>query len=127
LGKPRRRIAIFGCLDSHDYATMAGLVAAVADEVIVSSPAATQRAAASAPALAEAIRTAGRPAEVVPEPRDAITLALERAGTEDEIVATGSLYLVGAVREHWYRADDIVLACSSWPPPARGDRGGTGI
>lgn len=120
LGRRRRRIVVFGSLDSHDYLTMANLVAQAADEVIVTTPMATQRAAADARVLADAIMAAGRPAEVVAEPRDAIVAALERATPDDEIVATGSLYLVGAVREHWYRGDDIVLACSSWPPQRSG-------
>jgi dihydrofolate synthase/folylpolyglutamate synthase len=115
IGAPRRRIFVFGCLNSHDYTKMAGIVATVADEVIVTSPSATQRTIASTGELAEAIRRAGRPVEVVPEPLEAIATALGRAEAEDEIVVTGSLYLVGEVRERWYHSEDIVLAQTCWP------------
>ncbi|MDI3341460.1 MAG: Mur ligase family protein [Sphaerobacter sp.] len=118
LGRPSRRIVVFGCLDSHDYVTMARLVARAADEVIVTAPSATQRANAPTQVLADTIAAAGRPVRVVVEPEEAITAALARARPEDEVVATGSLYLVGAVREHWYPSADIVLACNSWPDRA---------
>lgn len=115
LGKPARRIVIFGCLDGHDFHAMAEMVAPIADEVIVTSPSAYQRGVASPEELAETIAATGRPVEVIATPAEAIEVALTRATPEDEIVVTGSLYLVGAIRERWYRSDDIVVAQSSWP------------
>lgn len=115
LGRPRRRIVVFGCLDSHDYIAMARTVARMADEVIVTAPFATARASASTEELARAVRAAGQPTEVIEEPRLAVDAALARAGTDDEILVTGSLYLVGQVRERWYDSEDIVLGRTSFP------------
>lgn len=115
LGHPTRRILVFGCLDSHDYLQLARLVAPVADEVIVTTPSATQRTSAAPEALADVIRETGCPVEVVTEPRGALEAALDRAAPDDQILVTGSLYLVGAVRERWYPSEAIVLARSSWP------------
>lgn len=115
LGRPARRILVFGCLDSHDYLQIARIVAPVADEAIVTTPSATQRTSAAPDALAEVVRQAGCPVRVVTEPRAAIAAALDRAGPDDQILVTGSLYLVGAVRERWYPSEAIVLGRSSWP------------
>lgn len=115
VGSPRRRIVVFGCLSSHDYTTQAQIVAEVADEVIVTAPIAVQRTSAPPEDLAAVIRQSGKPAEVVDDPREAIKLALARAEPADEILVTGSLYLVGEIREHWYHSHDIVLAQSCWP------------
>lgn len=42
-------------------------------------------------------------------PTDAIELALLEAKAEDLIWVTGSLYLVGDVREHWYPSEDLII------------------
>jgi len=52
---------------------------------------------------------------VIAEPREAIDAALKRADPTDHILVTGSLYLVGAVRERWYPSDKIVLQETCWP------------
>lgn len=41
---------------------------------------------------------------IVPDPLEAIRLALNTATPDDLVWVTGSLYLVGDVREHWYPA-----------------------
>jgi dihydrofolate synthase/folylpolyglutamate synthase len=69
--------------------------------------------------MAAVAREAGFHGEVhlAPDPDDAIALALNLADPDagDAVLVTGSLYLVGNVRERWYATADIVMAQSSWP------------
>jgi dihydrofolate synthase/folylpolyglutamate synthase len=115
LGDPNRHILILGALDGHDYLAMAEIAGRLADEVIVTAPQAVERASAPATEIAQIIRGLGRPLDIVPDPLEAINLALIRARSEDQIVVTGSLYLVGTVRDRWYPSDDIVHCGTSWP------------
>jgi dihydrofolate synthase / folylpolyglutamate synthase len=116
LGAPERRVVVLGSLGSgHDFLKVAEIVAPVANEVIVTAPSAVQRASAPVDEIADTVRQAGRPVVVILDPADAISAALERATPRDQILVTGSLYLVGAVRERWYPSDAIVVARSPWP------------
>lgn len=115
LGQPRRRILVLGSLDGHDYLTVAGIIAPIADVVIVTAPSAQERTSGSTEAIAMVVREHGKPVEVIPEPRDAIEAALRRAQPDDHVLVTGSLYLVGAVRERWYPSEAIVLQGTCWP------------
>jgi dihydrofolate synthase / folylpolyglutamate synthase len=115
LGDPERRVLVLGSLGGHDFLNVAEIVAPVADEVIVTAPSAVQRASAPVDEIADIARRAGRPVAVIPDPADAISVALERATPRAQILVTGSLYLVGAVRERWYPSDAIVIERSPWP------------
>jgi dihydrofolate synthase / folylpolyglutamate synthase len=115
LGQPRRRILVLGSLDGHDYLTVAGIIAPIADEVIVTAPSAQERTSGSTEAIAAVVRASGKPVEVIAEPLDAMDAALRRAQPDDHILVTGSLYLVGAVRERWYQSEAIVLQGTCWP------------
>jgi dihydrofolate synthase/folylpolyglutamate synthase len=50
-----------------------------------------------------------------PDPLAAVDRALELAGAGDLILVTGSLYLVGNVRERWYPTERILEQGSCWP------------
>ncbi len=115
LGEPSKRIVVLGSLDAHDFLTGARIVTPIADEVIVTAPSATERSSAPTDDIADIVRSAGKPVDVVAEPRAAIEEALERAKPGDHILVTGSLYLVGAVRERWYDSELIVVQGTSWP------------
>ncbi|HEU4792984.1 MAG TPA: bifunctional folylpolyglutamate synthase/dihydrofolate synthase, partial [Nitrolancea sp.] len=115
LGDPERRILVLGALSGHDYLTVAEIAARRAHEVIVTAPKAVERAPAPVEEIANVILTSGVPVTVIPDPEEALTLALQRARCDDQILVTGSLYLVGAARERWYRSDDIVRTGTCWP------------
>jgi dihydrofolate synthase/folylpolyglutamate synthase len=78
---------------------IAGLLFPRASAVIFTTP--KQSRAISAPLLAEMTAHHARSSEVVPDPAKALTRALELAGPEDVIFITGSLYLVGELRQEW--------------------------
>lgn len=42
-------------------------------------------------------------------PIDAIKLALAEAKSEDLVLVTGSLYLIGDVREYWHSSDELII------------------
>lgn len=115
LGHPRRRIVVYGVLEGHDAMAMAQQLSAAADQVVVTAPAAVQREHAPLELLVETFQAQGCPAVAIPVPLEAVAWALEQAEPDDQVLVTGSLYLVGQARERWYPASEIVLQCSCWP------------
>jgi dihydrofolate synthase / folylpolyglutamate synthase len=110
-----RRILVLGSLGGHDFLNVAEIVAPEADEVIITAPSAYERQSAPVDEILQAVERAGRFAQLVLDPIDAIQTALERAEPHDQIVVTGSLYLVGAVREYWYPRRAILAQQTPFP------------
>ncbi len=48
------------------------------------------------------------PFHIIPDPLDAIKQALKIARPDDLVWVTGSLYLVGDIREYWYPAHELI-------------------
>ena len=95
----RRILLVYGAMRDKAVDEIAGLLFPRADSVILTAP--RQPRAISAPLLAEITgHLAAQPA-VVPDPAEALERALEMAGPDDAIFATGSLYLVGDLRGYW--------------------------
>lgn len=114
-----RRILVLGSLGGHDFLRVARNVAPEADEVIITAPSAVERASAPVDDIVAAIDGVGTPNTVLLDPLDAIHTALEKAGPDDQIVVTGSLYLVGAVREYWYPRRAILAQQTPFPEVIR--------
>jgi dihydrofolate synthase / folylpolyglutamate synthase len=112
---PKRRIMVLGSLGGHDFLKVAAIAAPIADEVIITAPSAVERTSAPVEEIVAIVEQTGKPYEVILEPIEAIQAALERAGPDDQVVVTGSLYLVGAVREHWYPSREILLQQTCFP------------
>jgi dihydrofolate synthase / folylpolyglutamate synthase len=113
--QPARRILVLGSLGGHDFLEVARIIIPKADEVIVTAPSAIERPSAPVDDIVEVVTEVGRPYQVELDPLDAIRVALERAQPDDQVVVTGSLYLVGATREYWYPSREIVLQQTPWP------------
>jgi dihydrofolate synthase/folylpolyglutamate synthase len=93
------RILVVGLLAPRDpTAVLEALDAATADLVVACTPSSPRALPASEVATAAA--SLGVAAEVVPDVRRAVQRALDRAGTDDAVLITGSLYVVGAARTH---------------------------
>jgi dihydrofolate synthase/folylpolyglutamate synthase len=93
------RILVVGLLAPRDpTAVLEALDAPTADLVVACSPASPRALPASEVAAAAA--RLGVSAEVVPDVGRAVQRALDRAGTDDAVLVTGSLYVVGAARAH---------------------------
>jgi dihydrofolate synthase / folylpolyglutamate synthase len=65
--------------------------------------------------IADAAREVGLPAQIVAQPMAALEAALHAAGPDGTVLVTGSLYLVGLVRDHWHPWREVLLQGTSWP------------
>jgi dihydrofolate synthase/folylpolyglutamate synthase len=95
----RKIYLVYGAMRDKAVDEIAGLLFPRAAAVILTTPA--QSRAISAPLLAEMTSHHARRAEIVPDPRQALARALELAAPDDVIFITGSLYLVGELRQEW--------------------------
>jgi len=92
---------VFGAMADKDHRAMAAALAG-ADDVIVSEPE-TERAADAA-VLARAFeRETGARVERQDDVASALETALARAGTDDCVLVTGSLYCISEARSRWTR------------------------
>jgi folylpolyglutamate synthase/dihydrofolate synthase len=70
-----------------------------------------------APDLAEAARAAGAGAEACESPEAALDAALATTPPAGTVLVTGSLYLVGRLRDRWFPTEQVILQGTSWPVP----------
>ena len=101
----KRLILIFGVLGDKDYALMLKKLAALADAIIIAKPK-TERAV---PPEKLVCITAlhGKHVEVVEQAGPALKRALALAGRDDLICATGSLYLIGEIKDAYDRMANL--------------------
>lgn len=110
----RRRVLVFGALESKNVGEMLDLLVPLTDTLVATAP----RVLAKPPTTAEdvaALAPAGMLVQTEPEPLEAVQQALDIAGPDDMVVVTGSLYLVGNVRERWYPTEWILEQGTCWP------------
>ena len=93
----RRIVLVYGAMRDKAVDEIAGLLFPRADTVILTEP--RQPRAISAPLLAEMTGHLAKKSTVVRDPAAALERAIEMASPEDAVFATGSLYLVGDLRE----------------------------
>jgi dihydrofolate synthase/folylpolyglutamate synthase len=93
----KRLILIFGVLGDKDYALMLKKLASLADIIIITRPK-TERAV-PAEKLVRITDLHGKHVEIVEQVVPALKRALALADRDDLICATGSLYLVGEIKE----------------------------
>lgn len=120
---PRRqgakRIAIVGLLDAKNGEEMLRSLVPAVDVLIATAPRVLAKESKAAVQIADLARDAGFTGDMViePDPVKTVALALAKANSErrDCILVTGSLYLVGNVRERWFSEREIVEQRSPWP------------
>ena len=101
----RRRIAVFGSLADKDLPRMFSALLPCVDTVILTR---TRHPRAADPhGLAREARTYGTPVTVEPDPEQALRLAIDLAGVDGLVVATGSLSTAAAAREAWRRISNL--------------------
>jgi dihydrofolate synthase/folylpolyglutamate synthase len=93
----RRIHLVFGAVRDKAVDEIAGILFPRAEKVYLTAP--HQSRALSAEVLAGITRHLNARGEVVPEPGAALEAALAAAAPDDAVFVTGSLYLVGEVRE----------------------------
>lgn len=114
-----KRIGIVGLLDAKAGDEMLRSIVPAIDVLIATAPKVLAKESKAATQIADLARGAGFTGEVLiemdPERTIALALSLADADRGDCIVVTGSLYLVGNVRERWFSEGDIVAQRSPWP------------
>jgi dihydrofolate synthase/folylpolyglutamate synthase len=90
-------IVVLGILDGRDPDAMVEALELTPYDVVIATTPPSPRAVPAAE-LAAAVERAGIEVEVIPEVTEALDRAKSLAGSEDRILVTGSLYVVGAAR-----------------------------
>jgi dihydrofolate synthase/folylpolyglutamate synthase len=112
---PERRIVlVYGALESKSFREMFDLLVPHARALIATSPRVLAKPAIEAADIA-ALASDDLPVEAVRDPVEAVDRALELAQPDDLVLVTGSLYLVGNVRERWYPTVRILSEGTLWP------------
>ncbi|HYI14476.1 MAG TPA: folylpolyglutamate synthase/dihydrofolate synthase family protein [Thermomicrobiales bacterium] len=113
----RRRILVFGALESKSYQEMLESLLPGTNVLIATSPQVFAKPSTTAAEIA-ALAPADLEVEAIDDPIAAANRAVELAGPNDIVVITGSLYLVGNVRERWYPTKRILELGTCWPESA---------
>jgi dihydrofolate synthase/folylpolyglutamate synthase len=117
----RRRILVFGALESKSYAEMYATLAPSISALVATVPTVQAKPATTAEEIA-VLAAPGLPVVVESDPPSAVARALGLATPADLVIVTGSLYLVGNVRDRWYPTADILEQGTSWPLTVSRDR-----
>ncbi len=110
----RRRILVFGALESKSYAEMLEALLPGTAALIATVPNVLAKPSTSASDIA-ALAPDGVIVETIEDPIVATERAIDMAEPDDLVVITGSLYLVGNVRERWYPTERILSLGTCWP------------
>ena len=112
-----RRTVIFGSLEAKSHGEMLGSLMPVTDRFVLTRLDVYGQSGANPQALKDELASAGfgGPVIIVPQPNEALAAALQNAEPGDEIIVTGSMYLLGNVRERWYPTRSIVEQQTPWP------------
>jgi dihydrofolate synthase/folylpolyglutamate synthase len=100
---------VCGILGDKDQAAMVGALAEIASSVVVTQPPLVERAGDPARMVALFQQALGASnVAFEPSPAAALDLAISRAAGNDAVCATGSMYLIGELRNRWVPEDRIL-------------------
>lgn len=113
---PRPRVGVIGFLAAKRSDEMIGLLGPALDHVVVARPDVLGKPGRDVAHTAESVRThVTVPVISASSPADAVRIAEGIAGDHGSVIATGSLYLCGAIRERWYGSREIIEQKTQWP------------
>lgn len=113
----RNLVVVFGVLESKSHIDMLDILAPKVATLVATAPSVIAKPPVPAAMLAERARTLLSNVRVADDPLDAVEIAIQCAGPDDLVLVTGSLYLIGNVRERWYPTEHILSQGTSWPAP----------
>jgi len=112
----RRLILVLGMLETKHAGPILQALGALAETIVTTSPEVKGKPAVPAEELASMAREHGIESVVaIDAPREALDFALSLAEADDLVVVTGSLYLIGEVRSHWFTDEAITQAHNMFP------------
>ncbi len=111
----RRLAVVLGVLGYKAAGAIVDELASVADLVVATEPAVYMKAPLPAVDLGRMVRSTGVDALILADPLGALDAAVDWAGPDGVVCVTGSLYLVGQVRERWYPAQAIESQRTPYP------------
>lgn len=111
----RRIVLVFGVLESKSFRPMLDALLPLVSTAIATSPRVYAKPPVSAAEIAGQVRSAGVSVDAEDDPLAAIEHAIRQAGEDDVVLVTGSLYLVGNIRERWYPMAKILSQGTIWP------------
>ena len=111
----RRLAVVVGVLGYKAAAEIVDELASAADLFLVTEPAVYRKASLSAVDLGRMARSTGVETLVRAKPLEALDAAVDWAGPDGMVCVTGSLYLVGQVRERWYLGREIDSQRTPYP------------
>lgn len=112
----KRLILVLGMLETKNAISILKRLAALADAIVTTAPIVKGKPAVPADELAKMAQQAGAHTVYAGgEPIEALDQALSLAGPDDLVVVTGSLYLIGQVRLHWYSVEKILEQRTMFP------------
>jgi dihydrofolate synthase/folylpolyglutamate synthase len=109
------RVAVVGFLGTKAGPDLVRPLAGRFDLAVATEPRVYGKSPYPAADTARLIEAAGVQAIADADPRGALERGLEAAGATGSVLVTGSFYLVGDLRERWYRAERVVLERTSFP------------
>ncbi|MBN2384199.1 hypothetical protein JXQ70_15080 [bacterium] len=118
LGPKQKKVILCGVLATKLKRTMIDQLLRVADVIITTEPEVYAKDPFPARELARILLKKAGNGQVIlcePSPRAALELALHTIRPDDLMVVTGSLYLVGNLRSHWYPDREVLLQRTSYP------------
>lgn len=113
-----RAVVVFATTGGRDPRPLLEAIAPVTRSLVATAPLLFGKDAAAPADLARRARDLGLDARAVDAPFAALDDALSQAAREGRtVVVTGSLYLVGQLRDRWVPWEEVVLRGTSWPSP----------
>jgi dihydrofolate synthase/folylpolyglutamate synthase len=109
----RKLVAVLGVMGYKKAKEILEPIVGIADEVVFTQADVYVKRAYPARDLME-LSGLGR-ARAIADPNRALEAAVGMAGPDGAVCVTGSLYLVGRVRERWWPTDQIVSQRTPWP------------
>ncbi|MCY3693881.1 MAG: Mur ligase family protein [Chloroflexi bacterium] len=109
----RKLVAVLGVMGYKKAKEVLEPIAAAADEVVFTQADVYVKRAYPARELMELVGVEN--ARAIADPNEALRAAIGMAGPDGAVCVTGSLYLVGRVRERWWPTDRIVSQRTPWP------------
>lgn len=120
-GRQVQPVLLTGALSGKDAPAMIEHLRASVSAVVTTSVGVTGKQPLSAKAMAQVVQNVGFEGPIIAngDPERALEIAMDLARDRDvPVLVTGSLYLGGRIRGHWYRDEEILRQQTPWPAAA---------